>query len=85
MNLSEMKSKHKLLKDYSYELGEIEKGYTNRTLHVNLSNNEIKEKPVTQLMKDKFVGGKGLRRSAFLYSGIASSYRWVNLRICPRT
>ena len=59
MNLSEMKSKHKLLKDYSYELGEIEKGYTNRTLYVNLSNNEIKEKPVTQLMKDKFVGGKG--------------------------
>ncbi|MEA2096700.1 MAG: aldehyde ferredoxin oxidoreductase C-terminal domain-containing protein [Candidatus Cloacimonadota bacterium] len=59
MNLSEMKSKHKLLKDYSYKLGEIEKGYTNRTLHVNLSNNEIKEKPVTQTMKDKFVGGKG--------------------------
>ena len=59
MNLSEMKSKHKLLKDYSYTLGEIEKGYTNRTLYVNLSNKEIKEKPVTQLMKDKFVGGKG--------------------------
>lgn len=59
MNISEMKSKHKLLKDYSYKLGEIEKGYTNRTLHVNLSNNEIKEKPVTKLMKDKFVGGKG--------------------------
>ncbi len=59
MNLSEMKSKHKLLKDYSYTLGEIEKGYTNRTLYVNLSNKEIKEKPVTQAMKDKFVGGKG--------------------------
>ena len=59
MNISEMKLKHKLLTDYSYTLGEIEKGYTNRTLYVNLSNNEIKEKPVTQLMKDKFVGGKG--------------------------
>ncbi|MDA3814600.1 MAG: aldehyde:ferredoxin oxidoreductase [Candidatus Cloacimonetes bacterium] len=59
MNINEMKSKHKLLIDFSYELGEIEKGYTNRTLYVNLSNNEIKEKPVTQLMKDKFVGGKG--------------------------
>ena len=59
MNISEMKSKHKLLKDYSYDLGDIEKGYTNRTLYVNLSNNKIKEKPVTQLMKDKFVGGKG--------------------------
>ncbi len=59
MNINEMKSKHNLLKDFSYELGEIEKGYTNRTLYVNLSNNEIKEKPVTQLMKDKFIGGKG--------------------------
>ncbi|MBT3756243.1 MAG: aldehyde:ferredoxin oxidoreductase, partial [Candidatus Cloacimonetes bacterium] len=59
MNLTEMKSKHKLLKDYSYTLGEIEKGYTNRTLHVDLGSNEIKEKPVTQLMKDKFIGGKG--------------------------
>ncbi len=59
MNISEMKSKHKLLKDYSYTLGEIEKGYTNRTLHVDLGSKEIKEKPVTQLMKDKFVGGKG--------------------------
>jgi len=59
MNISEMKSKHKLLKDYSYDLGDIEKGYTNRTLYVNLSNNKIKEKPVTQAMKDKFVGGKG--------------------------
>ncbi len=59
MNISEMQSNHKLLTDYSYTLGEIEKGYTNRTLYVNLSNNEIKEKPVTQLMIDKFVGGKG--------------------------
>ncbi|NQT64905.1 MAG: aldehyde:ferredoxin oxidoreductase [FCB group bacterium] len=59
MNINEMKSNHKLLKDFTYELGEIEKGYTNRTLYVDLSNNEIKEKPVTQLMKDKFVGGKG--------------------------
>lgn len=59
MNVNEMKSKHKLLKDYSYTLGEIERGYTNRTLYVNLGNNEIKEKPVPQLMIDKFVGGKG--------------------------
>ena len=54
-----MKAKHKLLKEYSYSLGKINKGYANRTLYVNLSENEIKEKPVTQLMKDKFIGGKG--------------------------
>jgi len=59
MSINEMKAKHKLLKEYSYSLGKINKGYANRTLYVNLSENEIKEKPVTQLMKDKFIGGKG--------------------------
>ena len=78
MNLSEMKSKHKLLKDYSYELGEIEKGYTNRTLYVNLSNNEIKEKPVTQLMKDKFVGGKGFGLK-LLWDATKPDTKWDDL------
>ena len=59
MSINEMKAKHKLLKEHSYSLGKINKGYANRTLYVNLSENEIKEKPVTQLMKDKFIGGKG--------------------------
>ncbi|MCK5051296.1 MAG: aldehyde:ferredoxin oxidoreductase [Candidatus Cloacimonetes bacterium] len=78
MNISEMKSKHKLLKDYSYELGEIEKGYTNRTLYVNLSNNEIKEKPVTQLMKDKFVGGKGFGLK-LLWDATKPDTKWDDL------
>ena len=59
MNISEMKAKHKLLKEYAYTLSEINKGYTDRTLHIDLSSNEVTEKPVSQQMKDKFVGGKG--------------------------
>ena len=59
MNISEMKAKHKLLKEYSYTLSEINKGYTDRTLHIDLGSNNVTEKPVTQQMKDKFVGGKG--------------------------
>ncbi|MFH0999922.1 MAG: aldehyde ferredoxin oxidoreductase C-terminal domain-containing protein, partial [Bacteroidota bacterium] len=59
MNLREFKDKRKILKEWKYNLAPIEKGYNNRTLYVNLSNNEIKEKPVTQLMKEKFIGGKG--------------------------
>jgi len=59
MNLQEFKNKHKLLKEWSYELKPIEKGYNMRTLYVNVSDNEIKEKAVSQMMKDKFVGGKG--------------------------
>ncbi len=54
-----MQKNHKLLAEFEYELGTIEKGYTNRTLYVNISDNVIDSKPVTQLMKDKFIGGKG--------------------------
>ena len=59
MDITELKNSHKLLKEYSYKQAPIERGYNNRTLYVNISDNTIKEKPVTQLMKDKFIGGKG--------------------------
>ena len=37
----------------------MKRGYTNRTLYINLTTNEIKIKPVTNEMKEKFIGGKG--------------------------
>ena len=59
MSVKNMKIKHKLLKEYTYELSELYRGYANRTLYVNLSDNTIKEKPVSEEMKEKFIGGKG--------------------------
>jgi aldehyde:ferredoxin oxidoreductase len=59
MNIEDSKKKFKLIKEWEYNAAPIDKGYNNRTLYVNVSNNEIKERPVSQLMKDKFVGGKG--------------------------
>ncbi len=44
---------------WEYQPGQIDKGYNNRTLHIDLSTSSFTEKPVTQLMKDKFIGGKG--------------------------
>ena len=58
-NIEEMKARHVLLKEYKYKSAPIDKGYNNRTLYVNVSDNTIKEKPVSQQMKDKFIGGKG--------------------------
>ena len=57
--LEKMKNAHKLLGEYSYELKPVERGYANRTLHVNLDDNTFAEKPVTQQMKDVFTGGRG--------------------------
>ena len=57
--LEELKSAHKLLAQYDYELRPVQHGYANRTLYINLDTLEIQEKPVTQQMKDVFTGGRG--------------------------
>ncbi|HYE82437.1 MAG TPA: aldehyde ferredoxin oxidoreductase C-terminal domain-containing protein [Clostridia bacterium] len=75
MNIEKLKSAHKLLCEYKYELGKIKKGYTNRTLYINLGDNEVKEKPVTQLMKDKFIGGKGFGLW-YLWNAVTSETKW---------
>lgn len=48
-----------ILAEKKYEIHEVQKGYANRTLYINLSKNEIIIKPVTDEMKEKFIGGKG--------------------------
>lgn len=59
MNLAEFRAKHKLLKTYDYTWHPIDKGYNKRTVYVNVDNLEIREKPVDEEMKEKFIGGKG--------------------------
>ena len=57
--LEEVKAAHRLLAEYKYDLQPVERGYANRTLYVNLSENEIREKSVTSQMKEIFTGGRG--------------------------
>jgi aldehyde:ferredoxin oxidoreductase len=47
------------LAQFTYDLKKVEKGYNNRTLYVNLSRMEIASKPVSEDMKEIFVGGRG--------------------------
>ncbi len=55
----EMRQGHKVLTEFEYELRPVERGYANRTLYINLSDNTISTKAVTQEMKDVFTGGRG--------------------------
>ncbi|MBD3351892.1 MAG: aldehyde:ferredoxin oxidoreductase [Candidatus Lokiarchaeota archaeon] len=48
-----------ILAEHKYDYKQMDKGYANQTLYLNLSENTIKVNPVTQEMKDKFIGGKG--------------------------
>ncbi|MHA2160088.1 MAG: aldehyde ferredoxin oxidoreductase family protein [Candidatus Thorarchaeota archaeon] len=48
-----------MFKEFTYDVPNIKRGYANQTLYVNLSDNEIKIKPVDDQMKETFTGGKG--------------------------
>ncbi|MCJ7697663.1 MAG: aldehyde:ferredoxin oxidoreductase, partial [Thermoplasmata archaeon] len=74
-DLKKIKSAHKVLTTYSYKKGEVNKGYANRTLYVNLSTGVIQEKPVTDEMKKKFTGGRGFGLK-LLWDSIKPTTRW---------
>lgn len=59
MDVKEMRNAHKKLVERPYEWKPLHRGYTDKILYINLSNNEIKEKEVPALMKEKFIGGRG--------------------------
>jgi aldehyde:ferredoxin oxidoreductase len=74
-DLKKIKSAHKILATYSYKKGEVNKGYANRTLYLNLSTGVIQEKPVTEEMKKKFTGGRGFGLK-LLWDSIKPTTRW---------
>ena len=75
MDIQKMKAAHKLLKEWKYELRPIDKGYNDRTLYINVGSKEIKEKPVSQQMKEKFIGGKGFGLR-LLWDGTTPETKW---------
>ncbi len=48
-----------VLGEHSYQKGEILHGYAGRTLHIDVGSRAVTEKPVTDQMKETFIGGKG--------------------------
>ncbi|MCP4214443.1 MAG: aldehyde:ferredoxin oxidoreductase [bacterium] len=74
-NLDELKAKHKLLTEFTYELKPVEKGYTNRTLMVDISTNTIEVKPVSDEMREKFTGGKGYGLK-LLWDSVNENTKW---------
>jgi len=65
----------RVLAEFTYEAPPVERGYTNQTLYVNLSDNTIAAKPVTDEMKEKFVGGRGFGLW-LLWHGVKDDTKW---------
>jgi len=64
-----------ILKSYDYQLGKLDKGYNSRSLYINVGGLRIEEKEVSQLMKDKFIGGKGFDLW-YLWHAVTPQTRW---------
>jgi len=64
-----------VLAEYSYEPQAVERGYVGQTLYVNLSENTIAAKPVTDEMKEKFIGGRGFDLW-LLWHGVEDETKW---------
>ncbi len=75
MKIQEMKAAHRLLKEFRYDLRPVERGYTDQTLYINLTDNRIEAKPVPAEMKEKFVGGRGYGMW-YLWNAIGAETKW---------
>jgi aldehyde:ferredoxin oxidoreductase len=75
VDVEKQKAAHKVLAEFSFKPSMPERGYTNRTLHIDLTNLKIQEKPVTAQMKDIFIGGRGFGLW-FLWNAIKPTSKW---------
>ncbi len=65
----------KEIKGISYERAEIQKGYTDKSLRVNLDANEITISPIEERIKNKFIGGKGYDLW-LMWNAVKASTKW---------
>jgi len=70
-----MRAAHKVLAEYSYQPAEVVKGYSNQTLYINLSDNTIRARPVTEQMKEIFIGGRGFGLWR-LWNAVTGDTKW---------
>ncbi len=73
--VQDMKKAHRILAEFSYEKGSVDRGYANRTLYVNLTDNRVESRPVSDKMKDTFIGGRGFGLW-LLWNGVKESTKW---------
>lgn len=69
------KESRKVLAEYSYKPAAVDRGYTGKTLSINLSAGSIEPKAVTQQMKDIFIGGKGFGLW-YLWQAVTPETKW---------
>ena len=67
--------KLKRIKEINYVRPDIDRGYANQTLCVDISTSDISIKPVTEKMKEIFIGGRGFDLY-LLWQAVKGTTRW---------
>jgi aldehyde:ferredoxin oxidoreductase len=57
--LEAIQAGHQVLAEFDYEPPQVDQGYAGQTLYVNVADHTIEARPVTEEMKQKFIGGRG--------------------------
>ncbi|MEA1939905.1 MAG: aldehyde ferredoxin oxidoreductase N-terminal domain-containing protein, partial [Candidatus Caldatribacteriota bacterium] len=65
----------KLSAFFEFEPGKVKKGYTDKRLHINLSENKIESKSIDPQVKKKFIGGRGYGMW-YLWDAVSSNTKW---------
>ncbi len=65
----------KEIKTFKYKRPAIRRGYANQTLYLNLADSQISIKPVSDKVKEVFVGGKGFDLW-LLWNAVKGNTRW---------
>ncbi len=73
--IAQMRSAHQVICQFPFEIKELYRGYSDRFLRIDLDKNEITIQPVTQQMKDLWVGGKGFDLW-LLFQEITKDTKW---------
>lgn len=73
--IEELRGSRRILSEYNYSPAEIERGYSGKTLYINLSDQSIKPRVVTEQMKNIFIGGKGFGLW-YLWNALKPDTKW---------
>ena len=73
--MTENKQSLRTLAEFSYTTPILDRGYAGQTLYVNVGSGDIQAKPVTDEMKETFIGGRGFDLW-LLWHGVNDTTRW---------
>lgn len=71
----ELKEAHRVLASFEFEPGGVNRGYTDRALYVNLSENRIESKSIHKEVKNRFTGGRGYGLW-YLWNAVSGNTKW---------